>query len=165
MDYRRYYQAGGTYFFTVVSYRREPILIQPEVRVAVRQAIETVRKRYPFEISAWVLLPDHLHTIWQLPENDVDFSERWRQIKRHSQYILKNEYPKLWQPRFWEHYIRDEKDFARHYDYVHFNPVKHGYVQQAADWPYSTFHRCVRQGIYPHNWGGGQQDFTVDYDE
>ena len=65
----------------------------------------------------------------------------------------------------WVKYSREEKDFARHDEYVHVDPVKQGYVQQAADWPYATFHRCVKQGIYSHNWGGGQQDFTADYDE
>lgn len=98
-------------------------------------------------------MPDHLHTIWRLPDNDSAYSERWRQIKRHSQYLIGGNL-RLWQKRFWEHTIRDEADFACHFDYLHFNPVKHGYVGQISDWRFSTFHRYVKQGIYPHNWGG-----------
>ena len=164
MQYRRLYHAGGTYFFTVVTHQRKPILIDETVRVALRQSILTVREKYPFEILAWVLLPDHMHTIWRLPENDVNFSERWRQIKRQSQYLLGN-HVKLWQNRFWEHLIRDELDFAQHFDYVHFNPVKHGYAAQVADWEFSTFHRCVKQGIYPLSWGGGDVELALDYDD
>lgn len=163
MNYRRFYRAGGTYFFTVVSHQRQPILTQTPIRQALRQAIVTVREKYPFEIMAWVLLPDHLHTIWQLPENDANFSERWRQIKRYSQYFIGSEI-KLWQARFWEHCIRDEVDFAHHFDYIHLNPVKHGYVQNVVDWQFSTFHRYVKQEIYPSDWLGTNFDFSIDYD-
>ncbi|HGO8919987.1 TPA: transposase, partial [Neisseria meningitidis] len=93
------------------------------VRLALRQAVMAVRERYPFEILAWVLMPDHLHTIWRLPDNDSAYSERWRQIKRHSQYLIGGNL-RLWQKRFWEHTIRDEADFSCHFDYLHFNPVK-----------------------------------------
>ncbi|OSI15484.1 REP-associated tyrosine transposase [Neisseria dumasiana] len=163
MRYRRYYRAGGTYFFTVVAHKRQPILTGDAVRSALRKAVSAVREKYPFEIAAWVLMPDHLHTIWHLPENDADFSERWRQIKRHSQYLIGSDM-RLWQKRFWEHAIRDEADFARHFDYVHFNPVKHGHVSKVSDWPFSTFHRYIKQGIYPLNWGGNGSDFVVAYD-
>ncbi|XXQ69456.1 REP-associated tyrosine transposase [Neisseriaceae bacterium B1] len=152
------------YFFTVVSHQRKPILIDETVRAALRQAVLAVREKYPFEILAWVLLPDHMHTIWRLPENDANFSERWRQIKRRSQYLVGNDV-KLWQNRFWEHAIRDESDFAQHFDYIHFNPVKHGYVTRVINWKFSTFHRSVRQGIYPQNWGGDGMDFVLDYDD
>ena len=164
MRYRRHYQAGGLYFFTLVTERRQAILTHPEIRLALRQAIQTVRQKYPFEIIAWVLLPDHLHTIWQLPENDANYSERWRQIKRFTQYHCRHQFPNLWQKRFWEHTIRDEMDFAHHLDYVHFNPVKHGYVDQAVNWDYSSFHRYVRSGFYSTDWGGGSA-FTIEYDE
>ncbi|UOO75904.1 transposase [Neisseria sp. Dent CA1/247] len=163
MRYRRYYRAGGTYFFTVVANKRQPILTQDAVRLALREAVLAVREKYPFEIAAWVLMPDHLHTIWHLPENDADFSERWRQIKRHSQYLIGAD-TRLWQKRFWEHAIRDEADFVRHFDYVHFNPVKHRHVPKVSDWPFSTFHRYVKQGLYPQNWGGDGSDFMVAYD-
>ena len=164
MEYRRFYRAGGTYFFTVVAHQRQKILTDNAVRLALRQAVLAVRERYPFEILAWVLMPDHLHAIWRLPENDAAYSERWRQIKRRSQYLIGRDV-RLWQKRFWEHTIRSETDFARHFDYLHFNPVKHGYTTQVAAWPFSTFHRYVKQGVYPHDWGGGDTDFTVEYDE
>ncbi|ARB70093.1 TPA: transposase [Neisseria meningitidis] len=163
MKYRRFYRNGGTYFFTVVTNKRQKILTDDAVRLALRQAVMAVRERYPFEILAWVLMPDHLHTIWRLPDNDSAYSERWRQIKRHSQYLIGGNL-RLWQKRFWEHTIRDEADFACHFDYLHFNPVKHGYVGQISDWGFSTFHRYVKQGIYPHNWGGGNADFSIGYD-
>jgi transposase len=163
MRYRRFYQTGGTYFFTVVTDKRQKILTDEKVRSALRQAVMTVRERYPFEIEAWVLMPDHLHTIWRLPENDAAYSERWRQIKRYSQYLIGREY-RLWQKRFWEHTIRDETDFIHHFNYLHFNPVKHGYVDQVSDWPFSTFHRYVKQGIYPKHWGGSNVDFSIKYD-
>ncbi len=163
MRYRRFYQTGGTYFFTVVTDKRQKILTDETVRSALRQAVMTVRERYPFEIEAWVLMPDHLHTIWHLPENDAAYSERWRQIKRYSQYLIGREC-QLWQKRFWEHTIRDETDFIHHFNYLHFNPVKHGYVEQVSDWPFSTFHRYVKQGIYPKHWGGSNVDFSIKYD-
>ena len=108
------------------------------VRLALRLAVMAVRERYPFEILAWVLMPDHLHTICRLPDNDSAYSERWRQIKRHSQYLIGGNL-RLWQKRFWEHTIRDEADFACHFDYLHFNPVKHGYVGQISDCGFLRF--------------------------
>ncbi len=131
-------------------------------RPALRQAILRVKTTMPFESIAWVLLPDHLHTIWQLPEGDANFSARWSMIKRSVTQQYKDLLPhphnlsrqarregNLWQRRFWEHLIRDELDLQRHIDYVHYNPVKHGYVSKVADWPYSTFHRYVSDGVYP----------------
>jgi putative transposase len=167
--YGRASVAGSTYFFTVVAYRRQPILCDDMVRTALRAAIENVRKARPFEIDAWVLLPDHLHCIWTLPESDADFSTRWMMIKRAVSLACRDNYHRadwvsaskhkhrestIWQRRFWEHQIRDETDFARHADYIHFNPVKHGQVSHAKDWPYSTFHRYVKQGLCSNDWAG-----------
>jgi putative transposase len=124
----------------------------------------------PFVIEGWVLLPDHLHCIWTLPEGDADFSTRWSLIKRSVSHFAaemaldpvlrkasarKRRESTIWQRRFWEHLIRDEADMERHLDYIHFNPVRHGYVARAADWPYSTIHRYVREGVYPVDWAGG----------
>jgi putative transposase len=168
--YRRTLVAGGCYFFTVVAYRRQPILCDEVVRVALRGAIETVRATRPFVIDAWVLLPDHLHCIWTLPEGDADFSTRWMMIKRLVSVRCRDAYRRadlmnaskqkhrestIWQRRFWEHQIRDDDDFAKHADYVHFNPVKHGLVANAAAWPYSTFHRYVKNGTYAADWAMG----------
>ncbi len=113
-----------------------------------------------------VILPEYLHTIWTLPTNDANYAMRWRLIKSYfSRHILKTEYIStsrqkrqergIWQRRFWEHTIRDDKDFENHMDYLHYNPVKHGYVKSVADWEFSTFHHCVKQGIYSADWGNG----------
>lgn len=167
-EYRRASIPGATYFFTVVTHRRQPLLIDSRCRAALRNAINRVRSELPFEIAAWVLMPDHLHAVWQLPPGDNNFSLRWSLIKQQvtrdcatwfSQQYLSSSREKrgegsLWQRRFWEHLIRDEADFARHVDYIHYNPVKHGYAANAGDWPYSTFHRYAKQGMYPVDWSG-----------
>lgn len=168
-DYRRAAVPGGIYFFTLVTERRQPILTHPDIRQALREAIQTVRLTQPFVIDSWVLLPDHLHAIWRLPPGDADFSNRWRLIKRHVTHACGSRYNRsdllshrrqtkgqgtLWQQRFWEHLIRDERDYVRHFDYLHGNPLKHGLVTRVQDWPWSSFHRWVKQGIYPVDWGG-----------
>jgi putative transposase len=177
--YRRASTTGSSYFFTVVAYRRQPILCSDPIRSALRTAIETVRVVRPFEIDAWVLLPDHLHCVWTLPEGDADFSNRWMKIKRAVSLACRDEFHReewmtaskskrrestIWQRRFWEHLIRDEDDFARHVDYIHYNPVKHGHVQHATDWPYSTFHRFEREGVYARDWAGAKGGVELEYD-
>jgi putative transposase len=159
---------GGTFFFTVVTYRRRRILTKPDSRLILREVISGVRREYPFIVDAWVLLPDHLHCIWTLPEGEGDFSKRWGLIKagfsRRAKPLLhkaawmtdskeRHRENTIWQRRFWEHQIRDEADLHRHLDYIHYNPVKHGLVERVLDWPHSTFHRYVKQGLYPVNWG------------
>jgi len=168
-NYRRPGVRGGTYFFTVVTHGRQPVLTQDVVRQALREGIAAARAIMPFKIEAWVLLPDHLHCIWTLPEGDSGFSARWGIIKRHvtkrcaarmddshrlSASRRSRREKAIWQRRFWEHLVRDDTDFNHHVDYVHWNPVKHGYARRAADWPYSTFRRYVAQGSYPSDWGG-----------
>lgn len=167
MPHYRRALTGATYFFTVVTHRRRPILCDDAIRIALRHAIERVRSRLPFETDAMVLMPDHLHCIWTLPDGDADFSSRWSQIKHHVSYTCGRLYPmtlstsrqrrgtgSIWQRRFWEHQIRDDIDMERHVDYIHYNPVKHGFANTASEWPYSTFGRFVRAGIYPADWGG-----------
>ncbi len=156
MEYRRFYQSGAIYFFTVVTENREPLLIDNIERL--RAAFRLCLSRYPFEIEAIVVLPDHLHTLWKLPEGDKDFSRRWMVIKRKFSSGLpcgtvnaskaKKREKGIWQRRFWEHYIRNEEDWRRHVDYIHFNPVKHGYVSEPQDWPYSSYPQAVRKGWY-----------------
>mgnify|MGYP002413699748 FL=1 len=167
--YRRARVAGGTYFFTVVTERRQRVLVLPEVRAALRAAIENVRVARPFDIKGWVLLPDHIHAIWTLPPGDTDFATRWRLIKSHvtrcCAFLFTPEFQTrrrevkhcgtLWQHRYWEHLLRDEADLRNHLDYLHWNPVKHGLVHRVADWPWSSFHRYVAQGDYPPDWGLG----------
>jgi putative transposase len=153
---------GGTFFFTLVTYRRRKLLTKPESRKILREVILEVSREYPFTVDAWVLLHDHLHCIWTLPEGDGDFSKRWGLIKagfsRKVKPLLhrtdwmtdskeRHRENTIWQRRFWEHQIRDDEDLHTHLDYTHFNPVKHGLVENVADWPYSTFHRYVRQGF------------------
>ena len=171
--YRRAITVGGTFFFSVVAYRRQPILCDAAIRTALREAVLSVRRTKPFSIDAWVLLPDHLHCVWTLPPDDGDFSGRWSLIKsavsravgaqyRRTEWLnaskLKHREGTIWQRRFWEHCIRDENDFQRHVDYLHFNPVKHGLVSCVADWPHSIFHRFVAEGKYPLDWAGCADD-------
>jgi putative transposase len=178
-EYRRIKTAGGTYFFTVNTNQRQPILTAEPFRQALRQGIQRARQTLPFKIEAWVLLPDHLHAIWTLPPNDSNFSSRWAIIKRQVSKDCMNQFYELekmgdsrqsrhesgiWQRRFWEHQIRDDLDFKRlHMDYLHWNPVKHGYVQKAIDWPFSSFHRLLAKGIYSPDWGREAID-TADGD-
>lgn len=179
-NYRRANIEGGSYFFTVNTLRRQPFLIEADVRTALRQAIEYVRSTLPFAIDAWVLLPDHMHCVWTLPPGDADFATRWRLIKtrvtqRCGPRLMRDEYMtarrkekrqgSLWQNRYWEHQIRDERDFARHVDYVHWNPVKHGHVRYVADWPYSSFHRYVKEGICPSDWATSEERIEAEFGE
>ena len=179
-EYRRAKREGGTYFFTVNTYHRQPILTDVLIRQALREGIDKARQTLPFKIAAWVLLPDHLHCIWTLPPEDANFSARWAVVKRcvskccaaqrigawdapyTSRRIRKES--GIWQRRFWEHMIRDEDDFKRHVDYIHWNPVKHGHVRKVSDWPYSTFHRFVKNGSYPPDWGGNDPEDSKDAD-
>jgi len=167
-NYRRAFCPGGTFFFTVnlLQRRNNPLLIR-HVDV-LRAVVREVRRKHPFHIHGWVVLPEHIHAILELPPGDADFSLRWRLIKsgfskrlpvdeRRSRVRISRGERGIWQRRFWEHLIRDEADFAAHMDYLHFNPVKHGYVQCVADWPFSTFHRLVPAGVYPHDWAGSSQ--------
>ena len=150
---------GATYFFTLTTRGRQPVLTHGGVRTSLREAIDATRRRWPFAVDAWVLLPDHLHCLWTLPDTDADFSKRWSTIKRLTTQSVGHS---IWQPRFWEHVIRDETDFERHFNYIHWNPVKHGHVRAAAQWPYSTFHRFAAQGIYPPDWCDLGADLDLD---
>ncbi len=170
MDYRRFYQPGGRYFFTVTTYQRTPILKDRAQIDRLRKSFSRVRSKRPFEIDAIVILPDHLHTVWQLPEGDADYSTRWSMIKHDFSIALhgtpvnssrrSRREKGIWQRRFWEHVIRDDMDWKRHMDYVHFNPVKHGYALSPADWPYSTFKQAVQKGWYPNDWGRYEPEST-----
>ncbi|WP_337287740.1 transposase [Candidatus Methylomirabilis sp.] len=163
-DYRRLRVAGGTYLFTVNLLERRLDTLVRHIG-ALREAVRVTRRERPFQIDAWVVLPDHMHCVWTLPPGDSDFSNRWKAIKirfvqalprterRSTVRVAKGERG-IWQRRFWEHLIRNEADYARHVDYVHWNPMKHGLVQRLMDWPYSSFHRYVRLGVLPADWGG-----------
>jgi putative transposase len=154
-DYRRNRVPGGTFFFTVNLFDRRSNLLVARID-ALRDAVRQVRARAPFHIDAWVVLPDHMHCLWTLPEGDANFPGRWRAIKTAFAKSLPIGEPRspvmtsrgergIWQRRYWEHTIRDDRDFAARMDYPHFNPVKHGLVAHPADWPYSSVrhHRAV----------------------
>lgn len=163
MRYRRSLAAGGTFFFTVNLADRRGDLLVANIE-ALRAAMRSVRQRHPFEIVAMVVLPNHMHAIWRLPDGDANYPVRWSLIKAgfsrslpkteaiHGGRARKRERG-IWQRRYWEHQIRNDDDLARHVDYVHFNPVKHGYVTQAIEWPHSSIHRFVRDGSLPDTWG------------
>jgi putative transposase len=164
-SYRRNKEPRAVYFFTVTLNDRRSKLLTQNIQ-QLKESIFTVKERFPFHIIAMVVLPDHLHAIWRLPYGETNYSIRWREIKSaFSRKIPKTENSNksrqrknergIWQRRFWVHTISNEEDLRRHIDYIHYNPVKHGYVKCVSDWPYSTFHAYVKKGIYAHNWGAG----------
>ena len=155
------------FFFTIVTYNRRPIFLNPANVDLLRQSFRHVRSRHPFVIEAAVIMPDHLHCVLTLPLGDSDFSTRLRLIKKRFSMQFGEEFKQtpsasrkkkkefmVWQRRFWEHLIRDETDLRRHVEYIHYNPVKHGLTASPKEWPYSSFHRYVRQGKYTADWGG-----------
>jgi len=154
-NYRREY-SGTEWFFTVVTSRRHHLFVDREARLCLREAVVECQDRYPFAIAGWILLPDHIHCIWRIENCDTDFSRRWSIIKRRFTEIFREQshhQPPFWQKRFWEHCVRDEQDYENHLNYIHFNPVKHGYVASPKDWKWTSFHRYVEQGYYPPDWG------------
>jgi putative transposase len=178
-NYRRWFVPGGTFFFTVVTHQRYPLFRDPEARTLLGDKIRYVQTRLPFETLAIVLLHDHLHAIWRLPPGDSDYSHRWRVIKGDFTATWCGGHGKeghvstareargnrgVWQRRFWEHTIEDEDDLRDYCDYIHYNPVKHGYVERPADWPHSSFARFVAAGEYEPGWGRCQPDTIKDMD-
>lgn len=173
--YRRAKIEGGVFFFTVaLADRSSDLLIRHIERV--RQVYRTVQRLRPFATEAVCILPDHMHAVWSLPSGDSDFSIRWRMIKsgvsrsfpaarwRSASKLAKRE-KGIWQRRYWEHAIRDDVDFERHVDYIHFNPVKHGHVTRVCDWPYSSFHLYVETGLLPPDWGGDVGEIAGQFGE
>ena len=174
VNYRRVYIEGGCYFFTATLKNRKSSILTDYID-ALRESFSFVKEQQPFEIIAIVVLPEHLHCIWQLPEGDDNYAGRWRSIKsRFTRSLIKSgvklyknnrgEY-NLWQARYWEHMIRNESDLLRHIDYIHFNPVKHDWSTAVKDWPYSSFHRFVANEMLPVNWGIADEDILNDYGE
>ena len=162
-DYRRFYIPKTTWFFTVNLAERKNNHLLVEKINELRDAFRYVMKQKPF-----LVMPDHLHCIWTLPQDDGDYSIRWNMLKGrfsrtidHGESISKSRQKRrergIWQRRFWAHLITDQDDYNRHFDYIHWNPVKHSKVARVAEWPYSSFHRYVRQGIYSENWGNDER--------
>jgi putative transposase len=174
-NYRRNLLAGGSFFFTVNLAERHLHLLTEHIE-GLRNAFRETRRLHPFTIDAMVVLPDHLHTLWTLPEDDADFATRWRLIKSaFSRSLATGERVSasraakgergIWQRRYWEHTIRDDNDFAGHADYIHINPVKHRLVSRVRDWPYSSFHRMVKLGVYPEDWAGDASNDGEEFGE
>lgn len=175
-NYRRNRVPGGTYFFTVNLLDRKSSLLTDHI-AELRDAVRSVRQRQPFHIDAWVVLPEHMHAIWTLPLDDEEYSSRWQAIKKaFSKAVPKIEYRSpvrierhergIWQRRFWEHTIADETDYTAHMDYIHYNPVKHGWVRTVKEWPFSSFHRLVERRVYPADWAGSDwADFDIGLGE
>ncbi len=174
-NYRRAWRLGGAWFFTVnLPERHGNDLLIRHIDL-LREAVRVVKRAHPFRIHACVVLPDHLHCVIELPEGDSDFALRWRLIKLlFSRALPKTERLSavrqrrgergIWQRRYWEHLIRDERDFAAHVDYVPINPMKHGLARAVRDWPYSTFHRLVAADVYPVDWADDGEALTLAYE-
>ena len=175
-NYIRPQLTGCTVFFTVNSYQRRPILIDPDFRFTLRKAIQKTRINHPFDINAWVLLPDNLHCTWTLPPGDKEISARWSMIKRFVTQGIeaqpqtqknicgsrkKRGESTIWQRRFWEHHILSDTDYMTHVNYCYWNPVKHGLVQSVKEWEYSTFHRDVKRNIFPVDWYSNDESDDV----
>ncbi len=163
------------FFFTVVLADRSSDLLVRHI-AHLRQVYRAVEARLPFETNAICILPDHLHALWTLPPGNADFGARWSQIKSgfsralpaaqlRSRSRVRRRETGIWQRRFWEHAIRDDTDLKRHVDYIHFNPVKHGHVARVCDWPYSSFHRYVKNGLLLANWGGELDEIQGQFRE
>jgi len=171
-NYRRVQIPGGTFFFTVKTEQNAPIFAEQQFAALLGEVVREVMQLWPFELNAIVLLPDHLHAIWSLPPGDMDYPKRWGWLKKEftkrylelggqeqSTSTSRKRYRRrgVWQRRYWEHTIADDADFETHFDYVHWNPVKHKYVSCPVDWPYSSFHRWVAKGVYEKDWGCGHK--------
>jgi putative transposase len=173
--YRRAKLDGGVFFFTVaLADRSSDILVRHIDRL--RCVYRNVQEKHPFETVAICILPDHIHALWVLPEGDANYPLRWSLIKSAFTRGLPDQVPRsmskiarrergIWQRRYWEHTIRDDADFERHVNYIHFNPVKHGHVSRARDWPHSSFHRYIREGILPIDWGGDTAEMSGRFGE
>jgi len=178
-DYRRVFVPGGTFFFTVVTFERRPFLTSDLARRTLRRAWKIVQGRHPFTCEAICLLPEHLHCMWTLPENDTNYPTRWAAIKAlFSKFYLqegggegyrntsrqKKGEAAIWQRRYLEHFIRDEQDFQRHFDYIHYNPAKHNLVKNVGEWKWSSFHKYKKKGYYPEGWGEDDSMTIVSID-
>lgn len=162
MQYRRSKEPGACYFFTVNLAERNKSLLVSHVN-ELRLAFKKTKQEHPFDITAIVVLLDHLHVLWQLPENEANYPSRWNLIKhRFSRTLLKNERISasrqkkgergIWQRRYWEYLIWNDEEFGRHVNYIHFNLVTHGYVSSLVDWAYSSIHRYVGKGVISNHW-------------
>jgi putative transposase len=179
-NYRRAHVPGGSFFFTVVTNRRARLFAEPRGKRLLGSIFRRCLLKWPFTINALVLLPEHLHAIWSLPPGDDEYPKRWGWIKKEftkewlqvggaeehfSDGRRRERRRGVWQPRYWEHTLEDEEDFERHFDYIHYNPVKHGHIKCPRDWPWSSFHRWVARGVYPEHWACSKGGFAMDFSD
>jgi putative transposase len=175
VNYRRNFLPGGSFFFTVNLADRRSRLLTDHIE-PLRSAFRYARARHPFTVDAIVVLPDHLHSVWTLPEGDADFALRWRLIKStfsralpRAEQVSASRQAKgergILQRRYWEHTLRSDGDLERHVNYIHYNPVKHDHVTRVRDWPYSSFHQMVQLGVYPEDWAGDRRDEEGEFGE
>ena len=179
-NWRRAHVPGGSFFFTVVTDRRARFLTNLPARPLLGSIIRRCLLKWPFTLNAIVLLPDHLHAIWSLPPGDTAYPKRWGWIKKEftkawltlggceqqqTDGRIRDGRRGVWQPKYWEHTLNDEHDFERHFDYIHYNPVKHGLVKCPRDWPWLSFHRWVRAGVYPEYWACWQDGRELDFND
>jgi len=158
MKYRRVFNSGKSYFFTVVTAKRQPLFNNEKAVQLFSDALRHVMSSHPFTQDAFVIMPDHIHCVWSLPEGDSDYSMRWRLIKAwfKKQAILLGISQECLEPHHWEHCLQDDRDYQSHLEYIHYNPVKHGLSESALGWPHSSFRQYVALGLYQHNWGSGK---------
>lgn len=161
-NYRRNYLRKGTYFFTVNLADRNSGHLVCRFQ-SLKLSILRVKTERPFAVDAWVVMPDHIHAIWSLPDGDADYSTRWKAIKTRFTLANRDIKKPIWQKRFWEQTIRSQSDFNAHMNYIHINPVKHGYVTRVKDWPFSSFHYWVRNNVYSEEWGGGEEETKIGF--
>jgi putative transposase len=179
-SYRRAFVPGGSFFFTLVTNRRARLFSELRGRNLLGSTFRKCLLKWPFTINALVLLPEHLHAIWSLPPGDDEYPKRWGWIKKEftkewlyvggaeghiSDGRMRERRRGIWQPRFWELTLEDEDDFERHFDYIHYNSVKHGHVKCPRDWPWSSFHRWVKAGVYPEHWACSHRGFAMDFSD
>ena len=172
--YRHDFVPGGTYSFTITLRDRSSRILIDHID-ALRAAVRAAQVRHPFDIDAMVVMPDHIHRVVTLPPGDINYSGRIRFIKSRftravaASGVMLNRNARgecdLWQRRFWEHTIRDELDMENHINYVHINPVKHGYVTRAVDWPHSSIHRYIKAGWMTPDWGVDIDDYKMSFGE
>ena len=152
MNFRRYYVPNAQIFITQVVHNRAPIFHHLIYLNLLRKTMRVAKKRHPFKMIAYVFLPDHFHLLIQ-PSGASNFSQIMHSCKRNFTLNYKrhkgiNGSLKFWQKRFFDHIIRDEQDFKNHVEYIHHNPIKHGYVQHPEEWPHSSYHEWQKRGFY-----------------
>ena len=169
-NFRRYYRPNALFFITNVTCNRIPYLESVKAVDTLLATTRNVQRIHPFRLLSYVVLPNHFHWLMIVDDEQGDFSKVMHSVKRNFAFAYKREFGltgsvRLWQSRFWDHLIRDETDLHNHVDYIHWNPVKHGYVARPEDWTHSTYRYWLDRGYYQAGWGqGGEPRSAADLD-